>query len=373
MAMTFQDYYKTLGLSRTASQEEIQKAYRKLARQYHPDVNKSQEAEEKFKEINEAHEVLKDPEKRGKYDTLGPNWQAGQDFRPPPGWENITSRAGWPDGGRTTFHFRSETGRPGGPIGPNGPGTFDFGDFSSSGFSDFFEALFGQNFDAGTMHGSQGRSPRQSRRSEKKAGKSGWTSARGKDHEVDMTISLEEAYRGTSKTITLQKTEEGRGTGKATQTTKRYDIKIPPGVTEGARIRLAGQGGAGKGLGENGDVFLRVHIARHDRFTLEDHDVLVEVPVSPWEAALGTKVEIPTLDGRIKLTLPPGTQGGQKFRSRGKGFPQKGGAPGNLYIIIRIAIPKTLTNRERALLEELQKGSSFNPREEGSESPPASP
>ena len=351
--MKFQDYYKTLGLSRTASQEEIQKAYRKLARKYHPDVNKRQEAEEKFKAINEAHEVLKDPEKRSQYDTLGPNWQAGQDFRPPPGWENFTSRAGWPGGGRPAFHFRS------GPGGPGGPGSFDFSGFGSSGFSDFFDALFGQNFDAGTRRGPQGNS-RQTRRSAQKAGMSGGPSARGKDHEVDVTISLEEAYRGTSKTLTVQQ-GEGNGAGKA----KRYDVKIPPGVTEGARIRLAGQGGAGQGLGDNGDVFLRVHSAPHERFTPQDHDLSVEVPVAPWEAALGTKVEIPTLDGRIKLTIPPGTQGGQKFRSRGKGLPRKGREPGDLYTIVRITIPKTLTPREKALFEELQHVSSFHPREEG--------
>ncbi len=353
--MKFQDYYKTLGLSRTASQEEIQKAYRKLARKYHPDVNKSQEAEEKFKAINEAHEVLKDPEKRSKYDTLGPNWQAGQDFRPPPGWENFSSQAGWPGGGRTTFHFRSGSG---GPSGPNGPVAFDFGGFGQSGFSDFFDTLFGQNLDAGTRRGYQG-SHRQTRRNTQKAGRSGGPSGRGKDHEVDITISLEEAYRGTSKTLTLQK-EEGHGAGKA----KRYDIKIPPGVTEGARIRLAGQGGAGRGMGENGDVFLRVHLAPHDHFTLQGRDISVEVPVAPWEAALGTKVEIPTLDGRIKLTIPPGTQGGQKFRSRGKGLPQKGDEPGDLYTIVRITIPKTLTPREKALFEELQHVSTFHPREE---------
>ncbi len=353
--MEFQDYYKILGLSRTASQEEIQKAYRKLARKYHPDVNKSQEAEEKFKAINEAHAVLKDTEKRSKYDTLGPNWQAGQDFRPPPGWGNFNSQAGWPGGGRTTFHFRSGLG---GPSGPNGSGAFDFGGFGQSGFSDFFDALFGQNLDAGTRRGPQ--EGRQTRRSAQKAGRSGGPSMRGQDHEVDITISLEEAYRGTSKALTLQKTEDGDGVGKA----KRYDIKIPPGVTEGARIRLAGQGGAGRGLGENGDVFLRVHIAPHERFTLQGRDISVEVPVAPWEAALGTKVEILTLDGRIKLTIPPGTQGRQKFRSRGKGLPQKGGEPGDLYTIVRITIPKTLTPREKALFEELQHVSAFQPREE---------
>lgn len=350
--MKFQDYYKTLGLARTASQEDIQKAYRKLARKYHPDVNKSQAAEEKFKAINEAHAVLKDPEKRSKYDTLGPNWQAGQDFRPPPGWGNFSSQAGWPGGGRTTFHFRSGSG---GPSGPTGPGGFDFGGFGPSGFSDFFDTLFGQHFDAGTRRGPQ--EGRQTRRSAQKGG----PAVRGQDHEVDITIPLEEAYRGTSKTLTLQKTEGGEGVGKA----KRYDVKIPPGVTEGVRIRLAGQGGAGTGLGENGDVFLRVHIAPHERFTLQGRDLSVEVPVAPWEAALGTKVEIPILDGRIKLTIPPGTQAGQKFRSRGKGLPQKGGEPGDLYTIVRIDIPKTLTPREKALFEELQHVSAFQPREEG--------
>ena len=352
--MKFQDYYKTLGLSRTASQEEIQKAYRRLARKYHPDVNKSQEAEEKFKAINEAHEVLKDPEKRSKYDTLGPNWQAGQDFRPPPGWENFTSQSGWPGEGQTTFHFRSG---PGGPSGPNGPGEFDFSGFGGSGFSDFFDVLFGH--DAGTRRGPQ-RNSRQTRRNTQKAGMSGGPSAGGKDHEVDITISLEEAYRGTSKTLTVQQVE-GRGAEKA----KRYDVKIPPGVTEGTRIRLVGRGGAGTGLGDNSDVFLRVHIAPHERFTLQGRDLSVEIPISPWEAALGTKVEIPTLDGRIKLTIPSGTQGGQKFRSRGKGLPQKGGEPGDLYTIIRITIPKTLTPREKALFEELQHVSSFRPREDG--------
>ena len=359
MAMKFQDYYKTLGVSRTASDEEIQKAYRKLARKYHPDVNKSQEAEEKFKEINEAHEVLKDTEKRQKYDTLGSNWQAGQDFRPPPGWENFTSHAGGPGGGRTEFHFRT------GASGPGGAGGFDFGGLGGGGFSDFFETLFGQNFSEGTMRRPQGGGQRQARDGGKKEGKSGWLSSRGKDHEVDITVSLEEAYHGASKTMTLRKTEEGGLSGQAKQTAKKYDIKIPAGITEGARIRLAGQGGAGKGLGESGDVFLRVHIAPHDRFSVDGHDLETEVLVSPWEAALGTKVEVPTLDGRIKLTLPPGTQGGKKFRSRGKGLPKKGGEPGDLYTTIRITIPSTLTTKEKALFEELQKNSSFNPRVEG--------
>ncbi len=358
MAMRFQDYYKTLGISRTASPEDIQKVYRKLARKYHPDVNKSKEAEEKFKEINEAHEVLKDPDKRQKYDTLGPNWQAGQDFRPPPGWENFASRAGGPGrpgGGRSEFHFRS---------GSSGPGAFDMGGLGGGGFSDFFESLFGQSLGGDAARRSQSGGRRQPQGRENK---SGWLSSRGQDYEVDITISLEEAYRAAAKTITLRTTQEDGLGGPPKITSKRFDVKIPPGVTEGARIRLAGQGGAGRGTGESGDILLRVHIAPHAFFTLDGHDLSVEVPITPWEAALGAKVEVPTLNGRIKLTIPPGTQGGQRFRTRGKGLPQKKGEPGHLYTTIRITVPKTLTAKEKALFEELQKSSSFNPRQAGEE------
>ncbi len=358
MATRFQDYYKTLGVPRTASPEEIQKGYRKLARKFHPDVNKSQEAEEKFKEINEAHEVLKDGEKRRKYDTLGSNWKAGQDFRPPPGWENFTSRAGGsgrPAGGRTEFRFRSGSRR---------PGAFDTGGLGGGGFSDFFESLFGQNLgeEAARQSQSGGRRQPQSREN-----KPGWLSSRGQDVELDITISLEEAHRAAAKTITLRSAQEDGSGGQPKITSKRFDVKIPPGVTEGDRIRLAGQGGGGRGTGESGDILLRVHIAPHALFTLDGHDVSVEVPITPWEAALGAKVEVPTLNGRIKLTVPPGTQGGQRFRTRGKGLPQKKGEPGHLYTTIRITVPSTLTAEEKALFEELQKSSSFNPRHVGEE------
>jgi curved DNA-binding protein len=329
MAVTFQDYYDILGVARTASQAEIQRAYRKLARKYHPDVNKERSAEEKFKQINEAYEVLKDPDKRKKYDALGPNWQAGQEFTPPPGWEGAP------------FEFRRR---------PRGMGGFDFGRFrSSQGFSDFFEMLFGEEL-GGFTRGPWTTRPETD----------DW-SLRGQDHEAEITITLEEAYRGASKAITLQTVETGPD-GAPRQKSKHYDVKIPVGVTEGARIRLAGQGGTGSGAGQAGDVFLRVHIAPHPVFHLEGHDLSVTVPITPWEAALGAKVDVPTLDGPVKMTLPPGTQSGQRLRIRGKGLPKGKGGQGDLYAMVQIAVPTTLSADERVLFQQLSQKSSFDPR-----------
>jgi curved DNA-binding protein len=331
MAVKFQDYYSVLGVARTASPEEIQKAYRKLARTYHPDINKAPEAEEKFKQINEAYEVLRDPEKRKKYDALGPNWQAGQDFTPPPGWEEA----------RFAFHRY-----------PEGASGFDFGGFRRGrGFSDFFEMLFGEGF-GGFTH----------RSGESRSGPSGW-SMRGQDLEADLTISLEEAYRGTTKTLTLQTAAAGPD-GTPQRATKQLTVTIPAGVTEGTRIRLAGQGSAGIGTGAPGDLFLRIHIAPHPVFQVNGHDLLVTVPVTPWEAALGAKVDVPTLDGAVKMTIPPGAQSGQRFRLRGKGLPQERGGRGDLYVTARIVVPKTLTADEQELFQQLARRSSFNPRQE---------
>jgi curved DNA-binding protein len=331
MAVKFQDYYDTLGVARTASQDEIQKAYRKLARKYHPDVNKEPGAEDKFKQVTEAYEVLKDPEKRKKYDTLGPNWQAGQDFTPPPGWQQ-----GAP------FDRRSY----------EGPGEFDFGSFrSSGGFSDFFETLFGGGFGGGGA-----RQPGGAR------GEAGSWSMRGQDIEADLTISLEEAYRGASKALSLQAVEAGPD-GTPQRTTKQLNVTIPAGVTEGTRIRLAGQGSPGIGKGAAGDLFLRIHIAPHPVFQLDGHNLLVTVPVAPWEAALGAKVDVPTLDGPVKMTVPPGTESGRRFRLRGKGLPKGRGERGDLYTTVHIAVPKTLTTEERELFQQLAQRSSFNPRE----------
>lgn len=331
MAVKFQDYYQVLGVPRSASQEEIHKAYRKLARKYHPDINKDKDAEEKFKQINEAYEVLKDSGKRKKYDALGANWQAGQDFTPPPGWEGVH------------FDFRTY---------PEGTADFDLGGFRRGGFSDFFEMLFGQGLRGFTTGRRAGGTRTRS-----------W-SMRGQDQEADITINLEDACRGASKTITLQTAEPGPG-GTLRPKSKQLEIKIPPGVTEGTRIRLAGQGETGIGKGEPGDLFLRVHIAPHPVFKLEGHDLFVDVPITPWEAALGAKVDVPTLDGPVKMTLPPGTQGDQRFRIRGKGFPKGRGSAGDLYATVQIAVPKTLTAKEKELFEELGRYSSFNPRRGG--------
>jgi curved DNA-binding protein len=331
MAVKFQDYYDVLGVARTASQEEIQKAYRKLARKYHPDVNKEPGAEDKFKQATEAYEVLKDPEKRKKYDALGPNWQAGQDFTPPPGWEEGAH-----------YEFRRY---------PEGMGGFDFGGARGGGFSDFFEALFGGGLGGGA------------RRPGRDRAEAGDWSMRGQDLEAEVTISLEEAYRGASKTITLQTVAAGPD-GTPQRTSKQLAVTIPAGVTEGTRIRLAGQGGAGIGTGAPGDLFLRVRIAPHPVYELDGHDLLVTVPLAPWEAALGAKVDVPTLDGAVKMTIPPGTQGGQRFRLRGKGLPKERGERGDLYATAQIVVPKTLTADEQQLFQQLAQRSSFNPRHE---------
>lgn len=333
MAVKFQDYYEVLGVPRTASASEITKTYRKLARQYHPDVSKEKGAEEKFKQIAEAYAVLKDPEKRKKYDTLGPNWQAGEDFTPPPGWQefHFEHPGGAGKGRRTEFHF----GGPGG------------------GFSDFFDMLFGKEGVGGFDPGRRGARPR-----------SGSWFTHEPPQEFEVTVSLEEAYHGTTKSLLLETMQYGPD-GVAKPTTKRYDVKIPAGVTAGSRIRLAKQGGTPPGGQEPTDVFLRVRIAPHPIFKVDKADLHVEVPVSPWEAALGAKVETPTLDGAVQMTLPPGTQGGKRFRLRGKGLPQVGGVRGDLYATIKIAVPSSLTAKERELFQELQKTSSFNPRRTG--------
>ena len=334
MAVQFQDYYKILGVSRTASRDEIQKAYRKLARTYHPDVNKTKAAEDKFKQLTEAYEVLKDADKRKKYDMLGANWRAGQDFSdfsPPPGWQGAP------------FEFRGR---------PQGAADFDPGGRGKGGFSDFFEMLFGQS-GLGRFGGGQ-----------RTAAKTPYHPAgRGKDHEANITISLAEACLGAAKTFHFQRTEAGAD-GTPNTASKRYDVKIPPGVSEGARIRLVGQGGQPTKKGQPaGDLFLKVHIAPHPSLKVDGHNLLVEVPVSPWEAALGAQVEVPSLEGHIKMTIPPGTQGGQRFRSRAKGLPKKDGGRGDLYATIQIAIPKSLTPREQKLFQALKEDSPFKPRQ----------
>jgi len=329
MAIKFKDYYETLGVSRNATQDEIQRSYRKLARKYHPDINKEPGAEEKFKEINEAYEVLKDPEKRKKYDQLGAHWKEGQDFRPPPGWDVHFDFGAGPGAGQReqTFYWSSEGGD----------------------FSDFFEALFG------------GASFRQGFRSAKGSGPF-VRHQRGADHEAVLRISLEEAYRGGTKSITLQ-TQKMAPDGTISTGQKKYDVKIPPGILPGQKIRLAGQGGEGTGGGAKGDLYLKVEIEPHPRFRLKGRDLYMDLPIAPWEAALGGEVKISTLSGNVTLKIPPGTQSGQKLRLKGKGMPNPTGAPGDLYAVVQIRVPRHLTAKEKEMFQELRKTSSFNARE----------
>ncbi|HZO87822.1 MAG TPA: DnaJ C-terminal domain-containing protein [Chthonomonadaceae bacterium] len=316
MAVTFQDYYDVLGVSRDATQEQIQAAFRKLARKYHPDVNKAPEAEEKFKQINEAYEVLRDPEKRRKYDALGPNWRAGQEFTPPPGYG---------------YEYRTVS-----------PEEFESA-FGGGDFSDFFSSLFGGM-------GARTRARR------------GPTRVRGEDIEAEITVPLEDVYRGATRTIALRVPERD-AQGRVRETTKNYDVRIPPGTPDGALLRLAGQGAPGMNGGEPGDLFIRVHIAPHPNFRVEGRDLVTEVPVTPWEAALGADIPVPTLDGAVQAKLPAGTGSGKRLRLRGQGLPDRSGQRGDLYAAIRIEVPRKLSDRERQLFEELRSASDFNPRQ----------
>ena len=310
MAVTYKDYYDILGVPRTASQEEIKAAYRRLARKYHPDVNPGDKAaEEKFKEINEAYEVLGDPKKRELYDRLGPNWKAGSEFTPPPGWERI----------RLDF------------------GDFDFFTGAPGGFSDFFETLFGglRGRTAG-RHAGPGTTTR-------------WGS-RAADVETEIELSLEEAHRGTTRRLTLP-------------TGKSLEVKIPAGVRDGSVIRLAGQGGQAGGLA--GDLYLRVKLQPHPVFKVSGDDLYTEVPVTPWEAVLGAKILVPTLDGMAEVSLPPGAQTGQKLRLRGQGLTRRRGGRGDQYVELKIVVPPRPTAAERKLFEQLARESKFNPRSDG--------
>ena len=313
MAVQFRDYYETLGVAKTASDDEIKSAFRKLARKHHPDVAKDKKsAEEKFKQINEAYEVLSDPEKRKKYDQLGAGWNQPGGFQPPPEWAR-----GGAGGG-----FRRSAGGNGGGV------EFEFG---GTGFSDFFEAFFGGGRGESAFGGGFGRRAA--------------TAERGQDVEADIMVTLEEALNGSRRQVSLR-----RGGSNKTET---YQVKIPRGVREGQRIRLAGQGEAGARGGKSGDLFLRVRLARHPDFSVEGSDLIYEVALAPWQAALGTELEVPTLEGDRRLKIPGGTQGGQRFRLRERGLPNVNGTRGNLYVVTQIGIPKKLTEREREIWKQL--------------------
>jgi curved DNA-binding protein len=326
MPVQYKEYYEILGVPRTAGDGDIKKSFRKLAREYHPDVAKDKKkAEEKFKEINEAYEVLSDPAKRRKYDELGANWKSGADFRPPPGWEDLS-------GGQT---FRG--GRAGSP-------DFEF-QFGGTGFSDFFEQLFGARMRGGA--GGFGRS----------AGFAGEEPAeRGRDVEGDLLVTLDEVLRGSVRAVNVRH-QSGR-----TVKTETHQVKIPPGVTEGQKLRVAGRGAPGSGGGAAGDLYLRVRLAKHPDFDVEDHDLIYEAELAPWEAVLGANLSVPALDGRVNIKIPPGTQNGQKLRVRGHGLPARNGAHGDLMVVARIAVPAKVSEAEKKMWEQLARESKFNPR-----------
>jgi len=349
MPVRYKDYYEILGVPRTASEAEIKKAFRKLAREFHPDVAKNKkQAEEKFKDINEAYEVLSDPQKRKKYDELGPNWSSGSEFRPPPGWESYSSTGGFP-------------GR-----GPRGE-EYEF-HFGGTGFSDFFEQLFGsRGARSGAGFGRSGGLAEED------------MAERGRDIEGDIMVTLEEAQRGSVRSVSVRHgvpCEHCGGTGQRARhvcnvcggtgqvaKTETYQVKVPAGVSDGQRLRVAGRGEAGLGGGAAGDLYLRVRFAKHPDFEVSGVNLVYEAQLAPWEAVLGTNISVPTLNGRVNIKIPPGTHGGQKLRVRGRGLPQRGSAGGDLIVVTSIEVPSEVSESERKLWQQLAKESKFNPRE----------
>jgi curved DNA-binding protein len=318
------DYYQVLGVPRNASQEEIQQAYRKLARTYHPDLNKDPGAEERFKDISEAYAVLADPEARRRYDAFGPDFrQVSPDVDP-----DAFRRAG--AGGRAR---RSGAGRARAGQGAERGFGFESGD--GIGLDDLLGGMFG-----GLGGGFGG-------------GSGGWGTAAGADQEAELEISVEEAYRGGHRTITV---------GERQGATRTLEVTIPPGVTNGQRIRLAGQGGQGSGGAPAGDLYLIVRIAPHPRYRVEGRDVYMGLPLAPWEAALGTTVAVEVPDGEVKVRVPAGTSSGRRIRLAGRGLPNPRGKPGDLYAVASIMVPPRLSRQERRLFEELAEVSTFDPR-----------
>lgn len=312
--MDFKDYYKILGVEPTADDKAIKAAYRKLARKYHPDVSKERDAEDKFKEANEAYEALSSPEKRAEYDQIRKYGQHGRPFQGPPGWES------------------------------RGPGA-GAGGFENGDFSDFFSSIFG----------ARGGSPfgRGQQRS---------TGRRGQDVEMELAVFLEDTLSTESKKISFQ-VPQYNGNGQRTgHTTKTLNVKIPAGVSDGERIRLKGQGAPGAGGGANGDLFLTIRMAPHPLFDVEGHDLIITVPLAPWEAALGTKVAVPTLTGKINLTIRPDSQSGQRLRVKGMGLADRQGQRGDLYAQLKVVMPSHSDAATRELWSRLSEQAAFNPR-----------
>ena len=306
--MKFKDYYEVLGVDRNASQDEIKRAYRRLARKYHPDVSKEPDAEARFKEMREAYEVLKDPEKRSAYDQFGENWKAGQDFQPPPGWQ---AQHGF--GGQT---------------------------FATGDFSDFFETLFGQGRGGGFSFRAGGRT-------------------RGEDISSTIRIPLEDAYHGATRAVTLE-VPEADESGRLIRRRRTLNVRIPKGITAGKRIRLERQGGPGIGGAPAGDLYLSVEFEPHRLYRANGTDLYLELPVTPWEVALGRKVKVPTMAGTVDLKIPAGSSSGKKLRLKGRGLP--GTPPGDQYVELQVVVPPATDAALRDLYEKLEREQDVNPR-----------
>jgi len=345
MVTRTKDYYEVLGVSRSASEDEIKTAYRKMARKFHPDLNPGDKAaEERFKALQEAYDVLGDTEKRKLYDQYGDNWRTVQQGggAPTPGWEGARSRGGQQTGG---FDFND----------------FDFGNFRSAGGAggfDIFEEMFS--------------------RTGARAGR-GRRSARGSDVEAEIELSLEEAHRGVRRTLQMQVAEicptcNGTGVIKDNQVCptcggtgqvlkpKTIEVNIPAGVRDGSTVRLAGQGGPGMNGAQPGDLYLHIRLRPHPLFTVRGDDLEVELPIAPWEAALGARLEVPTIDGQVEMNVPAGSQSGQRLRLRGQGLNKRRGGRGDEYVRLKIVVPKEISHEEHRLYEELRKVSHFDPR-----------
>jgi curved DNA-binding protein len=310
--MEFKDYYEILGVARGAAAEEIKRAYRRLARKYHPDVSKEPDAEARFKEVREAYTVLKDPEKRKAYDQFGKDWKSGQDFEPPPDW------------GRK-FHFSSA------------------GFTDAGGFSDFFDTLFGGAGPGAAQSRPRGRQFR----------------AKGRDVDARIRIPIEDAFRGATRQITIDVPELDSG-GRSVSRRRSLNVRIPKGVTAGQRIRLEGQGGAGTGGGDAGDFYLALEFEPHKTFRAHGRDVYVTLPITPAEAALGRTVSVPTLGGAVDLKIPAGSRSGQKLRLNGRGLP--GTPAGDQYVELQITLPPKTSEEARELYKELERVEAFDPR-----------
>jgi curved DNA-binding protein len=308
--MKYKDYYEVLGLERTATQDDIKRSYRKLARKYHPDLSKHDDAEDRFKELGEAYEVLKDPEKRAAYDRLGSEWQTGQDFQPPPNWDEGFE-----------FSGRGEHA--------DAQGNLD----------DFFETLFGG---AHRAHPRAGPSP-----------------AMGQDHHAKVVIDLEDAYRGAQRSISLQMPVVDTQ-GRVALQSRTLNVSIPKGVRAGQHLRLAEQGGAGAAGGPAGDLFLEIAFREHPRFHVDGRDVSIDLPVAPWEAALGAHVTVPTPDGAVEMTIPKASVGGRRLQLKGKGIP--GTPAGDLYVVLNIVLPPADNEPARAAYDAMRQAFNFDPR-----------